>query len=70
MRGVAPGVTLHPVRVLDEFGGGFLTDLISGLIWVYQHPQISVVNMSMGSTNSSRVLKKIIKKRALPASQA
>ena len=62
MRGVAPGVTLHPVRVLDEFGGGFLTDLISGLIWVYQHPQISVVNMSMGSTNSSRVLEKIIKK--------
>jgi hypothetical protein len=62
MRGVAPGVTLHPVRVLDEFGGGFLTDLISGLIWVYQHPQISVVNMSMGSTNGSKVLEKIIKK--------
>jgi subtilisin family serine protease len=62
MRGVAPGVTLHPVRVLDASGGGFLTDLISGLSWVYQHPQISVVNMSMGSTNSSRVLEKIIQK--------
>jgi subtilisin family serine protease len=62
MRGVAPGVTLHPVRVLKPSGDGFLTDLISGLIWVYQHPQISVVNMSMGSTNSSRVLEKIIKK--------
>jgi Subtilase family len=62
MRGVAPGVTLHPVRVLDASGGGYLTDLINGLIWVYQQPQISVVNMSMGFTNSSKVLEKIIKK--------
>jgi subtilisin family serine protease len=62
MRGVAPGVTLHPVRVLDASGGGYLTDLISGLVWVYQQPQISVVNMSMGFTDSSRVLEKIIKK--------
>ena len=62
MRGVAPGVTLHAVRVLDASGGGYLTDLINGLIWVYQQRQISVVNMSMGSNNGSRVLEKIIKK--------
>ena len=62
MRGIAPGVTLHAVRVLGADGGGYLTDLISGLVWVYQQPHISVVNMSLGSTNGSRVVEKIIKK--------
>jgi len=62
MRGIASGVTLHAVRVLDENGSGYLTDLISGLVWVYQQPYIRVVNMSLGSPNGSRVVEKIIKK--------
>ena len=62
MRGIAPGVTLHAVRVLDETGGGYLTDLISGLVWVYQQPHIRVVNMSLGSTNGSKVVEKITRK--------
>ncbi len=62
MRGIAPEVTLHAVRILDETGNGYLTDLINGLVWIYQQPQIRVVNMSLGSTNSSRVVEKIVQK--------
>lgn len=48
MRGIAPEAALYAVRVLDDAGGGFLSDVINGLSWVYQHPEIRVVNMSLG----------------------
>ncbi len=46
--GVAPGVGLHAVRVLDADGGGTLGDIIAGLEYVAQNPEIRVVNMSLG----------------------
>ena len=49
--GVAKGVTLVPVRVLDCFGGGWLSDIVAGVDWVTSHHQAgqpAVANMSLG----------------------
>lgn len=48
--GVARGVTLVPVRVLNCDGEGHLSDILAGLEWVRTHRQgPSVVNLSLGS---------------------
>jgi len=46
--GVAPGVGLHAVRVLDAAGAGYWTDIIAGLEYVLETPEIKVVNLSLG----------------------
>ncbi len=47
--GVAKGVTLHPVRVMDCEGSGVLSDVIAGLDWVLTQGQSpGVVNLSLG----------------------
>jgi len=49
--GVAPGARLYAVKVLDKDGGGFLTDIIKGIVWCAQH-DIKVANMSLGADRS------------------
>lgn len=52
--GVAKGVILHPVRVLDCNGGGTISSVLSGINWVasnYIAP--AVANMSLGGGASS-----------------
>ncbi|MER3425743.1 MAG: peptidase S8 [Thermoleophilia bacterium] len=52
--GVAKGVTLHPVRVLDCNGSGSNSSVIAGLDWVTQnHIKPAVINMSLGGGASS-----------------
>lgn len=51
--GVAPGVPLHAVRVLGSDGSGYLTDILAGLEYVLDHPEIRVVNMSLGGPAGS-----------------
>ncbi len=49
--GVAPGVELVSVRVLDHRGRGLVSDAIAGLEWVTRHADewnIRVVNLSLG----------------------
>ena len=47
--GVAPGVNLWAVRVLDNNGSGFLSDVIAGIDWVAARSEtIEVANMSLG----------------------
>jgi len=46
--GVAPGVAIHSVRVLGSDGSGYDSDIIAGLEYVLDHPEIRVVNMSLG----------------------
>jgi len=51
--GVAPGVDLVGVRVLDETGAGTYEQVIQGLQWVIQHKadyHIRVINLSMVSS--------------------
>ena len=49
--GVAPGVTLHPVKVLSKYGKGSLTDAIAGVDWVADRTKAlgtaTVANMSL-----------------------
>ena len=55
--GVATGVTLVPVRVLDCTGSGATSTVIAGLEWIIQDYALSgtpaVVNMSLGGNASS-----------------
>jgi subtilisin family serine protease len=47
--GVAKGVTLHSVRVLDCFGNGTYAGVIAGVDWVTaNHIKPAVANMSLG----------------------
>ena len=49
--GVAPSVSIVPVRVLDCYGSGYLSDVIAGLNWVVANHapgQLAVANMSLG----------------------
>ena len=49
--GVAKGVSLVPVRVLDCFGSGYISDVVSGVNWVigqYTSGSKAVISMSLG----------------------
>jgi serine protease len=55
--GVAPGVKLWGLKVVDEAGRGFMEDVIIGLEWIIEKKKEIggnwVVNMSLGGTTSS-----------------
>jgi len=51
--GVAPGVPIHAVRVLGADGSGYVTDILAGLEYVLDNPEIRVVNMSLGGPAGS-----------------
>lgn len=51
-QGVAPACDLIPVKVLDQKGNGYASDVLSGLRWIKQHKHeygIRIVNISVGS---------------------
>jgi serine protease AprX len=51
--GIAPGVDLVNVKVSDDYGMTYASDLVKGLQWVYDNRfayNIRVVNISMNST--------------------
>lgn len=51
-RGVAPGCTLIPVKVLDQRGNGYASDVLSGLRYIRENKErlgIRIVNISVGS---------------------
>jgi hypothetical protein len=53
--GVAPGVRLHGVRVLDCNGRGTTTDVVGGLDWIVAHGvKPAVVQMSFGAQTIDR----------------
>ncbi len=52
--GVAPGANLYAVKVLDNRGSGFMSDVIAGVNWVAANADIiDVANMSLGGSTSS-----------------
>lgn len=55
--GVAKGVTLHPVRVLNCQGGGAISMILAGIDWVNaNHISPAVANMSLGTLLPSNAL--------------
>lgn len=54
--GVAPGVRLWAVKVLDSSGGGTLSEVLGGIDWVVQRAAtFEVANMSLGGGFSQAV---------------
>ena len=50
--GMAPGITIMPVKVMDSNGNGYWSDFLEGLDWARTH-DASVVNLSLGGTLTS-----------------
>lgn len=51
-RGIAPGCSLVPVKVLDRRGNGYASDVLTGLRWIRANKEalgIRIVNISVGS---------------------
>ncbi len=60
--GVAPGVRLWAVKVLDSSGSGSLSGIIAGIDWVVAKGNIEVINMSLGGSGQSNAMDAAIKK--------
>jgi subtilisin len=59
VRGVAPNARVFPVKVLDRWGSGSLSAIISGIDWVTRNAaskNIRVANMSLGFQGTSASL--------------
>ncbi len=50
--GVAPGARLHAVKVLDDFGLGYTSDVIQGLEWCAKN-HVHVASLSLGGGGST-----------------
>ncbi len=59
--GVAPRVTLIPVKVLSADGSGNLSDVVSGIYWAMTHGA-KVINMSLGAPTSATALEQAVHK--------
>ena len=51
--GVAPGVRLWAVKVLDANGSGYTSGILAGIDWVVSQGSIEVLNMSLGGEGVS-----------------
>lgn len=59
--GVAPGVDLYAVKVLDKNGSGQYSWIIAGIEWAVEH-HMNVINMSLGGPQGTDALAQVMKK--------
>ncbi|HJV17182.1 MAG TPA: S8 family serine peptidase, partial [Bacillales bacterium] len=59
--GVAPDAQLYAVKVLRNDGSGNMSDIISGIDWAITN-KMNMINLSLGSTESSNILEETINK--------
>ena len=53
--GIAPNVKVYSVKVLDEQGGGYASDVIEGILWAVDH-DVDIISMSFGANAISEIL--------------
>lgn len=58
--GVAPGVKILPVKVLDSRSQGYVEDAARGIIWATDHGA-RVINLSLGSPEESKVVRDAVR---------
>jgi len=63
--GVAPEVSLYAVKVLGDNGSGSTSAIIAGIQWVCEQNNISIINMSLGSSYYSSTFDAACKKAYL-----
>lgn len=54
--GVAPDVTVMPVKVLNSMGSGWASNIAAGIVWAVDH-DAKIVSLSLGSWFPSEVIK-------------
>lgn len=54
--GIAPGARVMPVKVLDQFGNGWYSDIAAGIIYAADDGA-QVINLSLGGTEDSQTLR-------------
>jgi thermitase len=54
--GVAPGARIMPIKVLDQFGTGWYSDIAAGIIYAADNGA-RVINLSLGGTADSQTLR-------------
>ncbi|GKZ13273.1 S8 family peptidase [Haladaptatus sp. T7] len=57
--GVAPGTTLHAVKVLSSTGAGSYSDIAAGIEWAADHGH-DVINLSLGGSSSSSTVDAVV----------
>ena len=57
--GVAPGVELYAVKVLDQYGGGSYSGIIAALEWAIDN-KMDIINLSLGGTEYLQTLQESI----------
>ncbi|WP_090867324.1 S8 family peptidase [Oceanobacillus limi] len=59
--GIAPESVIYAVKVLDQDGLGYTSDVIAGIDWSIQN-NVDIINLSLGSEISSRLMESIVTK--------
>jgi subtilisin family serine protease/uncharacterized protein YbcV (DUF1398 family) len=59
--GAAPDASIYSVKVMDKNGQGYLSDLLAGIEWSIAN-KMDIVNLSIGSTTGSYLLKQSVDK--------
>ena len=59
--GIAPDADLFAVKVLDDTGEGYLSDLLEGIGWAISN-DMDIINLSMGTADESDALQEAMQK--------
>ncbi|MFT4416278.1 S8 family peptidase [Fredinandcohnia humi] len=57
--GVAPDASIYAVKVLDQEGSGYLSDIILGIDWAITN-KMDIINLSLGAPADSLALKQAV----------
>ncbi|MBU8907633.1 S8 family peptidase [Desertibacillus haloalkaliphilus] len=59
VKGVAPGIDLYALKVLDHEGRGMLSNMIASIDWSIEN-DLDIINLSLGATTHSTSFKEIV----------